>query len=571
MIIFQYVKCKNFFSVGNDEIEIRLDASPTTLVSGTNGSGKSSTLICSICFALFGRSFRKVKLGQIANSINNKDCRCEVGFFTDGHSYRVVRGLRPSVFEIYQDGILLNQDAHTRDYQEVLEGTILKFNYRTFTQVVIVGSASYTPFMQLPTGQRREVIEDLLDIHVFSIMNSLLKERMSKIKEHVKDAQRQQQLCSEKLSLTERHFAAISKIDSEANKQSVNLVDSIRKDIAAISEENTKYQKIVDEYLGIFTEQHDKSAKALRDLMSNLTILERDAAAVNKTLQFYDNNESCPTCKQSLSEALRTEQVHNCRLNLEGLNSKREELDESKTELQDAADAASSALQRLQKIQSKMQVNNSKIETINKQLVIALKPKADNTHELEKTLAQINTLREEQSKIIEQTAKHSEEKDYHDILLDLLKDTGIKTRVIRRYLPAINKQVNRYLEALDFFVSFYLDDTFSETIKSRHRDVFTYDSFSEGEKQRIDLAILFAWRAVAKSRNSISSNLLILDEVFDSSLDPSGTENLLNIMSTLEEGTNCFVISHNHVALQGKFEDSLHFAKKGNFTYLEKQ
>lgn len=565
MITFHRVFCKNFFSVGDKGLEIVLDRSPTTLVAGTNGSGKSSCILDSITFAIFGKAFRKINLGQLVNSVNGKECLVELEFTTDKR-YKVIRGLKPSIFEIYCEGELISQDAHTRDYQEVLESSILRVNFKTFTQVAILGSASYIPFMELPTGHRREVIENLLDIDIFSSMNSLLKERAAKLKDQIKDLQYKIQLLKEKKSLQQSHILSLKKLQEEASKSVDDEIVSLQNQIDQLQSSNQKNQIIIDENLSKWKTIAAEVQIKMSELSSQQSEQKREMQQLVKDAKFYQNTDSCPTCAQVIPTLLRDQKLDDAKSSAKALTDAMTSLQSEYEKTSLSQKEAQEVIDRLSKLSNKISANNSVISSHRSQIKkMQSRTAPTDSKASEDILISIDT------ELVQTTSDLSvlnEDKDYNDAVAELLKDSGIKTRVIRQYLPMMNKLINDYLQVLDFFVSFHLDESFSETIKSRHRDAFTYPSFSEGEKARINLAILMSWRKLAAAKNSAATNLLILDEIFDGSIDGEGVENLFAILNSLEAGTNCFVISHKHEALAGKFAETLHFSKVSNFTTL---
>ena len=570
MITFRYVRWKNLLSTGNYFTEIKLNSKTNTLVVGENGSGKS-TMLDALCFGLFGKAFRNVNKPNLLNSINSKDCIVEVEFDTGNKSYKIVRGIKPNKFEIYCDGELLNQDAAARDYQEYLEKFILKLNYKSFTQIVILGSASFVPFMQLSASDRRAIIEDLLDIQIFSRMNSVLKDKFLLLKEKHSQSKYAVDLKSEKIQYQ------IQFIDS-LNKNNATQILSKQQDIAntqvLIAESETRCTELQTTLSEICTQISDKSKVDAK--LSKFKTLQQSLVKTHKKIdtdiEFYHNNDDCPTCKQAIGNEYKLHIV-------EERNKKLVEVDDALSKVKTELDLVNGRLVEIETIaeqiqtlnsqltfeQSEVRVNQRHIDNINKEVVRLNSVKDDVNAEQEK----LATLTTELAELESEIKVIAEERLYYEIATNLLKDTGIKTKIIRQYIPVINKLVNKYLAALDFFVNFNLDESFKETIKSRHRDDFTYASFSEGEKQRIDMALMLTWRAVAKLKNSASTNILILDEIFDSSLDTNGTEDLMKILNMLE-GSNLFVISHKGDILQDKFANVIRFEKVNNFSRIAK-
>lgn len=571
MIHFHSIKWKNILSTGNTFTEIKLDKSPNTLIIGHNGAGKS-TLLDALCFVLFGKPFRKVNKPNLLNSINQANGVVEVEFSIGKKQYKVIRGIKPNVFEIYCNDILLNQDAAARDYQEVLEKGILKLNYKSFTQVVILGSASFTPFMQLSPADRRLIIEDLLDIQIFSSMNGIVKEKLSEIKDKNQKVKYNMDLTAEKITLQKEAIDEHKKHnDAEIDKkqkeieESQGQIEKLNKDIDLIQKHiNVLNSKIADK---MATEK--KSSKLLQ-LESKL---ETRLKKLEKEEKFYEENHDCPTCKQSIADEFRREQ-------LGGINKTKGEVGTAIQDIENQIQATSQRIQEIQKIVEHIQEHNNEIVKHNSTIsaihnyisktqrdVQTLSERKDS---LEEENAKLKELREELSSLLVTQKELSDEKQYYDFASNLLKDTGIKTKIIKQYLPIMNKLINKYLASMDFFVNFNINENFEETIKSRHRDDFAYANFSEGEKMRIDLALLFTWRQIARLKNSTNTNLLILDEVFDSSLDTVGTEEFLKLIHEMGTDTNIFVISHKGDQLFDKFRSVIKFEKKNNFSQVAK-
>ena len=569
MILFQKVRWKNILSTGNVFTEIDLTRSPNTLIIGHNGAGKS-TILDALCFGLFGKPFRKINKPNILNSINNREGLVEVELNIGKKLYKIVRGLKPNIFEIYVDGVLLNQDAAARDYQEVLEKNILKLNYKSFTQVVILGSASFVPFMQLSAADRRTIIEDLLDINIFSSMNGLVKEHVSTLKDDISKGKNSIELIEHKIELQKanidehkKHNDAEIERKKEDIKKSEDDIESLNKDIILILKHVEVLQnKITDE-----ASTQKKSAK----LLALESKLESKLKKIDKEVTFYEQNDNCPTCKQHIDDTFRSGE-------LDRNNQAKGEVRTGLAEIQKQFEETSKRIQEIDKIIKHVQSHNnevikhnSTISAVNKyiaklnQEILLLSNRKDNLEEENQKLKDLKTdLIMQQESLQERLI----EKQYYDYASSLLKDGGIKTKIIKQYLPIMNKLINKYLTAMDFFVNFNIDENFEETIKSRHRDEFTYANFSEGEKMRIDLALLFTWRQIAKLKNSTNTNLLILDEVFDSSLDGVGTEEFLKLIHEMGADTNIFVISHKGDQLFDKFRSIIRFEKKNNFSRI---
>lgn len=570
MINFRYVKYKNLLSSGNYWTEIRLDENQNTLVVGTNGAGKS-TMLDALCFSLFGKPFREINKPLLVNSINQKECLVEVGFDTNGKNYRIIRGIKPNVFEIWQDGVLINQESSSRDYQDILEKSILKLTYKSFKQIVILGSASFTPFMQLSSADRRTIIEDLLDITIFSTMNSLIKDKMSNNKDLTATKKSDIGLELQRYELQKRHIDEMKQNTDEKVKQLLDeksthlaLVESLTKQIDELATQADEMQAAVSDKIHV-----EGRIKKLNKLE---TQIENNLTKYRKDIIFFSEHDTCPTCRQSIEKSFKDGE-------LAALNEKATECSHGLTQLETKLLGEQAILNQIaekqreiQSIQIKIASHNTALSGTHKYIarlekdISELKSAQHSTEKEEKELLE---LKESLLKGQEELKQLLEEKTYYEVAASLLKDTGIKTKIIKQYLPIINKMVNKYLVAMDFFVNFNLDESFKETIKSRHRDEFGYNSFSEGEKQRIDMALMLTWRAVAKLKNSANTNLLILDEVFDSSLDNNGTEYLMNILHMLE-GVNLFVISHKGDILQDKFSNVIRFDKVKNFSRIVK-
>jgi DNA repair exonuclease SbcCD ATPase subunit len=570
MLIFRNIKWKNLLSTGNNFTEIQLDSNDNTLVVGGNGSGKS-TMLDALCFALFGKPFRNINKPQLLNSINGKECVVEVTFDTNNKNYRIVRGIKPNVFEIYCNGELLNQDAAARDYQDFLERFVLKMNYKSFTQIVILGSASFTPFMQLSASDRRAIIEDLLDIQIFSTMNSIVRERLSTNKDLMAEKKHEIDLTQQKTDLLKKHISDLKQNNDqkikeyegeiETNKQTVT---DLLSNVITLTTETEQLQLIVANKL-----ETDAKVKKITKLESQI---ESNMSKYQKDISFFQSHDDCPTCKQSIDNAFKEEELKSLSNKVEVCKHGLRELE---TKLQDEQNKLNTITETQKVINSKMveiATINTTITETNK-LIIRLKKLIDELKNSKavtvKEETELNSIHESMKELRKQLSDIIDEKSYLETASTLLKDSGIKTKIIKQYLPIINKLVNKYLSSLDFFVNFNLDESFKETIKSRHRDDFSYHNFSEGEKQRIDMALMLTWRAVAKLKNSSNTNLLILDETFDSSLDTNGTEELMKLLHLLE-GVNLFVISHKGDILQDKFVNTIRFDKVKNFSRIVK-
>lgn len=567
MIIFTKVRYKNFLSTGNYFNEIVLDNSPSTLVMGKNGGGKS-TFLDAICFGLFGKAFRNINKNQMINSINEKGTVVEIEFSIGSKEYMVRRGIKPNIFEIYLNGEFINQSADARDFQKKLEKTILKMNYKSFTQIVILGSSSFTPFMKLSTQNRRDVIEDILDIDIFSLMNTLLKERSSVLRTDMSQNDYDIKSLESGIEMKEEYIEKL-----KGTKQ--DRVESIRRDIQECK------STICDLQLEIDTKMKDIESISIGDITKLNSDLEKrvdvfkkmknNKERLKKENKFFMENDHCNTCHQDIDEKLSDEIIKNN-------DSKITELDDAFVEIQKMISNVQESIKIEQDKVDKVNVINTEILQLNQEIGFQNKSIEKYEKEIEflknkndmidGEYESLNKMKQQLQESNDNKIELLERNEIYNICGMLLKDTGIKTRIIKQYLPIMNKLINGYLNDFDFFANFNLDENFSEVIKSRHRDEFSYDSFSEGEKQRIDLAILFTWREVARMKNSVNTNLLILDEVFDSSLDAEGTENFMKVMNSLEgKGLNTFVISHKTDLLADKFDKQIKFEKIGNFSH----
>jgi len=568
LIIFRKVRWKNLLSTGNYFSEVDLDKTNKTLIVGVNGSGKS-TLLDALCFGLFGKPFRNIPKANLTNSINGKNCEIEIEFDTNNKSYKVIRGIKPNKFEIYVDGEMLDQDAAVRDYQEQLEKFVLKMNYKSFTQIVVLGSASFTPFMQLSNKDRREIIEDLLDIQIFSVMNKLTKDRLSTNKELVDDKRHNIQLKQQQYVFEEKRYKEQKQNNEEKIKQyetdiSTNEINisNLTKEIETIGSQVSALQTVVENR--IETENRVKKFNQLEaQIETNLSKYKTD-------VDFFEHNDNCPTCRQTIEYTFKEGQINTLKEKINECGHGLTELDKKVIEEQNKLNAISEKQKEIQKLQIKIATNSTSITEINKYISRIKKDieELQNTKSTSEAEEQkLNDLKFEIQTKEKEFKDLLEEKTYYEVASALLKDTGIKTKIIKQYLPVINRLVNNNLAKLDFFVNFTLDETFKESIKSRFRDDFSYNNFSQGEKQRIDMALMLTWRAVARLKNSTNTNLLILDETFDSSLDATGVDELIKILHSLDD-VNIFVISHKGDILQDKFESVIKFEKIKNFSRI---
>ena len=569
MIIFKKIKFKNFGSFGNTWSEIELNKNSTTLVCGTNGSGKSFALLDTITFALFGKPFRKINLTQVSNSINKKNCLVELEFSIDKDDYKIVRGLSPKIFEIHRNGKLINQDSKNIDYQGVLEEQILKMNYKTFTQVVILGSSAFVPFMQLTASDRRAVIENILDINIFTTMNIILKTKVTIAKENITDIVNKIELQKQKVeyqqkivdNLTLRLNNDIKKIQQEIDQHSIeenNYLEEIQK---LQQEKNlVDLNDKIDDILKIFK----KNETTISQYTFKISDLEKE-------VKFYEKTENCPKCKTHLTDGLKKENIESLTQNITSLEKEINSLVETNDSNEKIISIEQKNKLKIVKIDSDIKDLNSSIREIKSLIAYKTKQLAE-SNKIEMDLVREKTVlkmeKSELIKLMKESEVLKEDLTYLKLAGDILKDNGVKIKIIKHYLPSMNKYINKYLRAMDFFVQFNIDEEFNEVIKSRHRDEFSYMNFSEGEKMRIDLALLLAWREIAKMKNSVNCNLLILDEIFDSSLDSVGTDEVLRLLNALGTKTNVFVISHKADQIVDKFTNTITFEKKNNFSKM---
>src|SRR6056300_575575 len=535
MILFKKIRWKNFLSTGNTPVEIDLRKSQLTLMIGANGSGKS-TMLDALCFALFNRPFRNIKKEQIVNTINNGDTLVELEFQIGTKMFKIIRGIKPTIFEIYSDGVLLNQDASSIDYQNVLEDQILRLNHRAFKQIAVLGSSSYQPFMQMKPRHRREVVEEILDIRVLSHMDVLTRSQQTELGKKIVEARHQCDLIESKYELETRHF-------EELKNRSMGDID-IKK---------SKLQQ-----------NNDAKEQYLRKIEQNLNTHK-------KNLDFFEENDNCPTCTQKIQPEFRDEKIDYEKKKLVTLNDGMKDLVNELSKVVNMITDLNKISNKMYDINIEMSKLNTSIDEIKKfsdslhNEILLLEGKEEDSKDVENQLLELKKQLEE-TKI--EVNNISEEKKYIDVIREILSDKGAKAKIIKKYLPIMNTLINQYLQSMDFFVNFHLDEEFNETVKSRHRDIFDYNSFSEGEKMRIDLALVFTWRSIAKMKNSANTNLMVLDEIFDSSLDGQGTDDFFKIVRKIEK-ENIFIISHKGDILFDKFTNIIKFEKERNFTRLQ--
>ena len=571
MIYFKKIRWQNFLSTGNVMTEIQLDRTKSTLIVGENGAGKS-TMLDALYFALFARAFRNINKPQLVNSITGKHTLVEVEFSIGKKEYMIRRGIKPAVFDIFVDGELLNQNSTSREYQDVLEKTILRMNPKSFGQIVVLGSANFVPFMQLPANHRREVIEDLLDIQIFSIMNSLLKDKQIDNKTKSTDVDYKIDMCEQKIELHKKHIETLNRNNAAIIKQKEKRIkeyDELSEELISTNGRLTAETLLLSNSIADF----DKASVKLLKVKEMEKALKDKVAKIDKEVKFFHDHDNCPTCKQGIDHDFKQQTIEKRSLKVS-------EIEDALQKLEEEYEKLSVRIKEIDAINTQIHELNGKISDnfrdikFNNDYVANLRNEIE---ELEKEHASdtsnLDELRELKKDLVDHKQRKETlafERQLHEVASYVLKDTGIKTKIIKQYVPIMNKLINKYLAAMDFFVQFELDETFNETIRSRFRDAFSYASFSEGEKMRIDLSLMFTWRAIAKLRNSASTNLLIMDEVFDSSLDSGGTEEFMKILDTLTAETNTFVISHKGDQLYDKFHSVIKFEKHSNFSRIMK-
>lgn len=563
MIKFKKIRWKNFLATGNIYTEVQLDKTETTLIIGENGAGKS-TILDALCFVLFNKPYRSVNLPQLVSSVNEKDCLVEI-HFTDGSSdYKVVRGQSPKVFEIWSGGKLIDQDSKARDYQRMLEENILGMNYRSFCQVVILGSANYIPFMRLPAAERRSVVESILDIGVFSVMNAQLKERISLNKEELQHAETAVSVARERVTLLRRMVEEERRRREQDDAWVTEKVAAAEEEIRRLKDESAAASKEMSDLMDSIADEDSirRNHAKFREIHSQM---ERRLTALGKEMSFYEKNDTCPTCTQRIDEGIKSSAIAKAKSKADEIRKAMDDIDGFAETAENRLAEISGVLARTRALNGDIVRNGNEIDSLERHISeISAKPSVESGTE-----SDLREAEEAEEEAREAKRELVEDQHYLSLAATLLKDGGIKSRIIRNYIPVINETINDYLVKMNFFVNFQLDGEFNETIKSRHRDEFTYASFSEGEKRKIDLALLFAWRRIAEMKNSITTNLLILDEILDGSLDDQGTEAFLDIIGGLAKGTNAIVISHKpKEILQDKFARTIQFVKRGNFSRI---
>jgi DNA repair exonuclease SbcCD ATPase subunit len=568
MILFKKIRWKNFLSTGNQYTEVEFTKHPTNLIVGTNGAGKS-TILDALTFSLFGKPFRKINKPQLANSVNEKDCRVEVEFSISNVEWKVVRGIKPAIFEIWRDGVSLDQSSAALDQQKWLEQNVLKMNYKSFTQIVILGSSTFVPFMQLSASNRREVIEDLLDIKIFSSMNTIIKEKIRFVKEEIKVLELKKESISDKLKMQESFIEELENrgnANINANKEKIVNLD---KEICDYMEENTSNEDPLRE---LIQEQDAITgyAEKLRKLGNLKGKISQKVSTITKEHKFFTENMVCPTCTRPIEEDFRINRIRDAQDKAKELQSGYKELEEAIKEEEERERQYNSLTKEISKLTNGISQNNIKINGLRRQirnLESEIQTLAENLANRNSEHEKLESFKDNLKTTYDELASKKDTINYYDFSYSLLKDGGVKSKIIKKYLPLINQQVNRYLQMMDFYINFTLDEEFNETVQSPIHEDFSYASFSEGEKMRIDLALLFTWREVARFKNSVNTNLLIMDEVFDSSLDGFGTEEFLKIIRYVIKDANIFVISHK-TGLEDKFESVIKFEKVKGFSRM---
>jgi len=564
MIKLKVVRWKNFLATGNQFLEVNLDKEPMTLIVGKNGAGKS-TLIDAITFSLFGKPFKKINKGQLMNTVNEKELITEIEFSIGKSEWKVRRGIKPALFEIYNNGKIVNQDAKSNDYQKYLEDKVLKLNFKSFTQIVVLGSASFVPFMQLSSNDRRVIIEDILDIGIFSVMKNLLKERSSILKEEMTELEYSIKLIREKIKLEEKHHEEMKAKTDTKRKSDLDKMEETQKEIVRLNEEIEEHQDLVMSLMKSIADE-DTTYKKNTELDKYKSQINKNLKKLNKEKRFFEENENCPTCEQDILEDFKKHKCDDISDDIEEMQGGLDKIESEIEKIFNRLGEISECNKKIQAEENEIRTKNGYIKSHNK-FITHLNEEL-NKKDVEIDIDKQNFLTKELDESKTERMQYVEQKLYYDILGTILNDKGIKTRIIRKYLPVINNHVNMYLKDMDFFVNFQLDENFTETIKSRHRDDFSYYSFSEGEKKRIDIALLLTWRYIAAMRNSVNVNLLILDEVFDASLDQAGVDDLMKLFHLLKN-TNLFIISHKLDVLDDKFPAKITVEKIKNFTSME--
>ena len=568
MILFKRISYKNFLSTGNQPIEIALDMSQTTLIVGTNGSGKS-TLLDALCFVLFNKPFRIIKKEQMVNTINNGDCVVEVEFDVGTKNYIVRRGIKPNLFEIFCDGKLINQDANNIDYQKYLEQNIMKLNYRSFIQVVLLGSSSYEPFMKMKPRYRREVVEEILDIRVFGLMDLILRSQQSDLQKKLTEVRHQAELIKTKYETEAKYLKTLETKGSDNQRVQENKLQENEQNRLEYAQKLQSLNEAIAVSQNELSGQ-EKVSKKVKELEKYETKIEQNLDTHKKTLKFFKENDTCPVCTQSIDTKFKEQKCNHETTTISKLESGLSQLVEELTHQEEKITAYGKISTKIQNMNVEIAKVASSLESLKQhsdQIQQEISTSQERDTDIESIELELEKMRVDLKEAEIALSKVQEEKDYVDVLREILNDKGAKAQIIRKYVPIMNALINKYLQAMDFYISFNLDEEFNETVKSRHRDTFNYNNFSEGEKMRIDLALLFTWRDIARMKNSTNTNLLLLDEIFDSSLDGQGTDDFFKIIKTLEK-ENIFIISHKGDILFDKFTNIIKYEKVQNFTQL---
>ena len=571
MIIFKKVRWKNFLSTGNFYNEIDLYRNRNTLIIGNNGSGKS-TMLDALSFGLFGKPYRNINKPQLINTINNKDCVVEVEFSIGPNTFKVVRGIKPTIFEIWKNDELFNESSHSKEFQKMLEQNILKLNHKSFHQIVVLGASAFVPFMQLAAHQRREVIEDLLDINVFSKMNVLVKEEIANIKNKISDKGHELDLVRTKIDVQRKYISDIKTLNQEKIYEKQVEITSQENTIEQIDLENEEIQETLKTTYDQTEESLRRATDSLNDARGQAPGLKKQLSTLVKESKFFDENDVCPTCTQQITESIKHEKKQEITEKAKEVQMSYQEVTKQVETSQELVNELTKKFKKQTELNNKISENNLKISWARKaisKLEKEIASMSGTKTNLKEANNDLEELIDQKDSLLTEKIELDSEQSYSQAMMEMLKDTGIKTKIIKQYIPVMNKYVNNYLQTLDFFVHFELTDSFQEVIRSRHRDNFSYDSFSEGEKQRIDLALLFTWRKIARMKNSVATNLLILDETFDSSLDNDGIENLFKIIYSLGEDSNVFIISHKGEILDNRFNHKIEFYKDKNFSKMK--
>jgi len=570
MIVFDRIRWKNFLSTGNNFTEVNFQDAQTNLILGTNGSGKS-TILDALTFSLYNKPFRKINKPQLVNSVNEKECLVEVEFSIGSREYKVIRGIKPNVFEIWVDGKVQDQDAAAADQQKKLEESILKLNYKSFTQTVILGSATFVPFMQLTSSNRRDIVEDLLDIKIFSTMSSILKDRMRRTNELIREFSIKKDMIEDKIEMQENFIKDIEKSGRERIQKKESNIESLDGEIVTLTEENESLMTRIDTELKPKLENLNNSKKTLKKLNTIKAKLEQKIQNLVSEHQFFQENSVCPTCTQSIEEQFRLDKIVDIEENSKELNDGYKELEEAINVEQEKDQKFLTYSTEINRLNNDISTNNVKVTGLNRQIRTLRNEVQEITNQIQNRNSEkcvLEGLIKDLSKTEESSAQEREQSTYYEFAHSLMKDGGVKSKIIKKYLPVMNQQINKYLQMMDFYINFTLDEEFKEVIKSPVHEDFSYESFSEGEKMRIDLALLFTWRDIAKMRNSASTNLLILDEIFDSSLDDAGTEFFTKIIRYVIQDAHVFVISHKTDGIIDQFDKVMRFDKVKGFSKL---